>query len=243
MNILFSVVLGLLLLSADAFGSGISLDGADSDVSDTDSLRRGAKHFVDYCSGCHAVKHLRYSRVGDDLKLTEQELRTLGVMGPGVKVQDSLEGAMHAEDSRQWLGVEPPDLSLIARARGGNWLFTYLKGFYVDGSRPTGTNNLLLPNVGMPNVLWQLQGLQEPIYSPGGGGEEKVFEKMKMVHEGTLSPVQFDQFLNDLVAFLEYAGEPAQFQRSRLGPFVLIALFAFSVVLYKLKKEYWRDIS
>jgi ubiquinol-cytochrome c reductase cytochrome c1 subunit len=243
MKNLLSIIFGLLvLLGQQAFASGVSLESADADVSDIDSLKRGAKYFVDYCSGCHAMKHLRYSRIASDFQMAEPEFKKLGLMAPGVKIHDSLEGSMHPEDSKDWLGVPPPDLSLIARARGADWLFTYLKGFYADPSRPTGSNNIVLANVGMPNVLWQLQGIQEPVFRQDAG-EAPVFERMKIVQEGELSGAKFDQMLNDLVAFLKYAGEPSQFQRVKVGRFVLLALIAFSAVLYKLKKEYWRDIS
>lgn len=241
MNIKISICSILLLASLGACGSEIRLEGADSNVTDVESLRRGVKYFVDYCAGCHAMKHLRYSRIAEDLNLTEQDMKSSGLMAPEVKFQDSLEGSMHAEDSSEWLGVAPPDLSLISRARGTDWLFTYLKGFYVDGSRPIGSNNIVLSNVGMPNVLWQLQGLQEPVFRQLAG-EAPKFEKMKMIQEGTMTSVQFDQFVNDLVSFLAYAAEPSQFQRVKVGRLVLLALIILSVVMFKLKKEYWRDL-
>jgi len=241
MKKLIPLVIGALLIASNAFGSSVAMYDSDIDVSDLESLNRGAKYFVDYCSGCHAIKHLRYSRMGADFNISEQDMRSSGIMAPGAKIQDSLEGAMHDEDSKEWLGVEPPDLSLIARARGSDWLFTYLKGFYMDPSRPTGTNNILLPNVGMPNVLWQLQGLQEAVFKANSGGEQ-ILERMKPLHMGTMASEQFDQVLNDLVAFLVYAGEPSQFQRHRVAPFVMVGLLVLSIVLYKLKKEYWRDI-
>ena len=242
MKTILSLVLVLFLFDQYCFGSELELEDADTNVSDMASLKRGAKHFLDYCAGCHSIRHLRYARIASDFGLDEVQFRKQGLILGKSKFLDTLEGAMHPEDSKDWMGVEPPDLSLIARAKGADWLFTYLKTFYNDSDRPNGSNNLVSPNVGMPNVLWQLQGIQLPIYSQRLG-EEKKFERMRIVREGTMTADEFNQFINDLVGFLEYCGEPNQFQRRRVGTFVLIGLVVFAVLLFKLKNEFWRDIS
>lgn len=240
MKNLIALVLSLLISQAVlAEGVGLPLEDADVDITDLESLKRGARIYMDYCAGCHSVKHMRYSRMAADLKLSEEQLKAAGLMPPDSRSLDSIEGSMNAEDSKNWLSVDPPDLSLVSRARGEDWLFSYLKGFYVDSESPTGSNNAVLKNVGMPNVLWQLQGIQRPVFKqiPGEG---EALDKLVIEHPGTQSPEQFASTVNDLVAFLAYVGEPARFDRVRFGKFVLLGLLALSLVLYRLKAEYWK---
>jgi ubiquinol-cytochrome c reductase cytochrome c1 subunit len=240
MKNLIALVLTLLMsLAVHAEGVGLPLEDADVDITDLESLKRGARYYMDYCAGCHSVKHMRYSRMAADLKLSEQQLRAAGLMPPGSKFQDSLEGSMNPEDSKNWLSVDPPDLSLVSRARGEDWMFSYLKGFYVDPESPTGSNNAVLKNVGMPNVLWQLQGIQKAVFKqiPGEG---EALDKLVLEHRGSQSPDQFAAAVNDLVAFLAYVAEPARFDRVRYGKFVMLGLLALSFVLYRLKTEYWK---
>ncbi|NJD07700.1 MAG: cytochrome c1 [Methylococcaceae bacterium] len=240
MKNLIALVLSLLISQAVlAEGVGLPLEDADVDITDLESLKRGARIYMDYCAGCHSVKHMRYSRMATDLKLSEEQLKAAGLMPPDSRSLDSIEGSMNAEDSKNWLSVDPPDLSLVSRARGEDWLFSYLKGFYVDSESPTGSNNAVLKNVGMPNVLWQLQGIQRPVFKqiPGEG---EALDKLVIDHPGTQSPEQFAAAVNDLVAFLAYVGEPARFDRVRYGKFVLLGLLALSLVLYRLKAEYWK---
>lgn len=239
MKTLFGFLLLAMAFAVQAGLSEVPLGDADDDVFDLQSVRRGAAHYVNYCIGCHSIKHLRYSRIASDLKLTEEDMRK-GVLLDGLKIQDSMLSAMDKKDSREWFGVEPPDLSLIARARGADWLFSYLKGFYVDPTRPNGVNNVVFPDVGMPNVLWELQGQQKAVHKTKGG--DKVIERLELVQPGTMSVKEFDQAVNDLVTFLVYAGEPSQYQRLRLGKYVIFALLILAVLFYKLKKAYWKDI-
>jgi len=238
MKTLLGIVILAMPLWAQAAVSIKPLDQVAVDVFDLKSVQRG-DYFVDYCMGCHSLKHLRYSRIGKDLRLTEEGMRQ-GLMGEGTKMEDSLLTAMEKEDAEKWFGVAPPDLSLIARSRGDDWLYSYLKGFYVDPTTPTGVNNIVYQNVGMPNVLWELQGTQKPVLGKEDGAD--VIKDLELVAQGKMSPQQFDQAVTDLVTFLAYAAEPAQYQRLRLGKYVLFGLLILAVLLYRLKKEYWKDI-
>ncbi|QSA99079.1 cytochrome c1 [Methylococcus sp. EFPC2] len=233
------LILALSFCAQASSNSSVDLGDADADVFDLESVRRGAAAYVNYCVGCHSVKHLRYSRLGADLKLKEDDLRK-DVLLDGLKIQDSLLSAMDKEDAQEWFGVEPPDLSLIARARGVDWLYGYLKGFYADPSRPSGVNNVVFPDVGMPNVLWELQGLQKAVHN--AKGDDKAITRLELAQPGKLTPKQYDQFVNDLVAFLSYAGEPSQYQRLRLGKYVIFGLLILAVLFYKLKKAYWEGV-
>jgi ubiquinol-cytochrome c reductase cytochrome c1 subunit len=236
------IILLLLLLPLSVFASGsIHLQEADIDLSDNASLERGAKTFVTYCLGCHSAKHIRYKRIAIDLKISDEEV--LKEIAPvGAAIYDQMHSAMNGHDANKWFGTEPPDLSLIARSRGADWLYSYLKGFYVDKSKPLGVNNVVFEDVGMPNMLWQLQGLQIPVYKNTAEGEAKVIEKLNIEEPGTMSPEEFDKTVNDLVNFLVYVGEPVQLERERLGKYVLFFLAMFLVIAYLLKKEYWKDI-
>ncbi len=240
MKIFLALVITALSFHAQAVESLVPLESADVDVFELDSVERGAGYFVDYCMGCHSLKHLRYSRLAKDLKLTEAELRK-NVMAEGAKIHDSLLSAMDPEDAAKWFGLPPPDLSLVARARGADWLYSYLRGFYVDpASKTTGANNAFFKDVAMPNVLWQLQGLQKPVLKKLDGSEGIV--RLQNMGGGSMSPKEFDQAMLDLVNFLVYAAEPAQFDRLRLGKYILFGLLVLAVILFKLKKEYWKDI-
>lgn len=230
----------LLLLSFNIFASGgVELEDADIDVSDSDSLLRGAKHYVDYCLGCHSAKHIRYKRIAMDLGVEESKI--LDNIAPfDAGIYDPMLTAMNGHDAAKWFGTQPPDLSLIARSRGADWLYNYLKGFYADDSRAIGTNNLIFEDVGMPNVLWKLQGIQKAVYKTIDGRE--VIDKLVMETQGSLSPKEFDLFANDLTNFLVYVGEPTQLERQSIGKYVLFFLFMFIVLAYLLKREYWKDI-
>jgi ubiquinol-cytochrome c reductase cytochrome c1 subunit len=236
------ITLILFLLPLTVFASGgAGLQKAEIDLSDNASLERGAKTFVTYCLGCHSAKHMRYKRIAIDLKISDEEV--LKEIAPvGAAIYDQMHSAMNGHDANKWFGTEPPDLSLIARSRGADWLYSYLKGFYVDKSKPLGVNNTVFEDVGMPNMLWQLQGLQVPVYKDTAEGEQKVIEKLIIEEPGTLSAEEFDKTVNDLVNFLVYVGEPVQLERERIGKYVLFFLLMFLVIAYLLKKEYWKDI-
>ncbi len=230
----------LLLLSFNVFASGgVDLQDADVDVSDSESVLRGAKNYVDYCLGCHSAKHIRYKRIAIDLGIEESKVLE-GIAPVGANIYEQMNSAMSSHDSAKWFGTTPPDLSLIARSRGADWLYSYLKGFYTDESRSIGTNNLIFEDVGMPNVLWKLQGIQKPVFKTVEGQE--VIDKLIMEKPGTMTDKEFDQFVTDLVNFLAYIGEPVQLERQSMGKYVLFFILMFTVIAYLLKREYWKDL-
>jgi ubiquinol-cytochrome c reductase cytochrome c1 subunit len=236
---LFGLTLLLISMGAWASEGAFPMEKADVDISDLASVRKGAGYFVDYCMGCHSIKHLRYSRIASDLKVNEEDLRR-DIMAEGAKIHESLISSMHSSDALNWFGVTPPDLSLIARARGADWLYNYLKGFYVDPSRPTGVNNVVYEGVSMPNMFWELQGVQQPVFKKQDGKD--VLVGLSMETRGKMSPDEFDQVMTDLVNFLVYAAEPAQYQRVSVGKFVVFGLLILAYIFYRLKKEYWKDL-
>lgn len=216
---------------------------ANNDVSNLASLQRGARDFVNYCMGCHSAKYVRYNRLGQDLQISDEQL-IKNLMFAAQKPQDPMTIAMRPDDAKRWFGVAPPDLSLIARNRGTDYLYNFLRGFYLDPTRPTGVNNVMLPNAAMPDVLWELQGLQEAVFAEesSGGVSEKVFKGFRQVTPGKLPPEEYDRFVRDIVNFLDYIGEPMQLERQRLGLWVLVFLLVFGILAYLLKQEIWKDV-
>ena len=241
------LIVALLLAVAPvlglAAGGGIHLDDADIDVSDQASLQRGAKYFVNYCLSCHSAKFQRYNRMARDLGLTEDEVKE-NLMFTTDKIGDTMQIAMDPANAEAWFGVTPPDLSLIARSRGVDYIYSYLRGFYVDEKRPFGVNNRVFPDVGMPHVMWDLQGMQKAVFKEVDG--QQVIEELVPVDgpagQGKMSTEEFDNAMRDLTAFLSYVAEPVQLERKRIGTYVLIFLAFFFVIAYLLKKEYWKDI-
>jgi ubiquinol-cytochrome c reductase cytochrome c1 subunit len=222
----------------------MELDSANVDLGNIASLQRGAKYFVNYCLSCHSAQYMRFNRVGHDLGLTDEQLRE-NLMFAAEKVGETMTVAMRPNDAVQWFGVAPPDLSVIARARGVDWLYTYLRTFYLDGTRPFGVNNLVFKDTAMPACLAELQGWQKPVYKTfknAEGVEEKVVERLELVRPGEMSPEQYDRAVRDLVSFLAYVGEPAKLERQRVGPWVLLYLGVFLLVAYAMKREYWKDV-
>jgi len=240
------VLLAVLALPLTALGAGgeAQFDKANNDVANKASLQRGARNFVNYCLGCHTAKYVRYNRVAADLGLSEDDLKN-NLMFTADSPHETMKNALSPDDAQKWFGTLPPDLSLIARARTPDYLYTFLRSFYVDPSRPTGTNNLALPGAAMPHVLWELQGLQEPVWEgemDKAGNAQKHFKEFKLVSPGKLSPKEYDDFVRDTVNFLDYIGEPVQLQRESLGFKVIAFLIFFTLVAYALKKEYWKDV-
>jgi ubiquinol-cytochrome c reductase cytochrome c1 subunit len=230
----------LLLLSFGVSASeGIELQEANIDLSNNASLQRGAKYFVTYCLGCHSIKHIRYLRIALDTD-ADQKKMLQDIAPEGANIYDQLHSAMNAHDAEKWFGTQPPDLSLIARSRGADWLYSYLKSYYSDPESPRGVNNLVFKDTAMPNPLWQLQGEQHAVPNKNIWGHE--YTKLIIKEPGTLSEGEFDIFVNDLVNFLVYVGEPVQLERQRIGKYVLFFIFMFLVVAYLLKKEYWKNI-
>jgi ubiquinol-cytochrome c reductase cytochrome c1 subunit len=214
---------------------------AGTRVDNIAAVQRGARLYFNYCSGCHSVKYMRYSRIAEDLKLSETEVLSSFAFSGG-KIGDLVTTNMPAGNAETWFGKTPPDLSLEARAKGADWIYTYLKSFYLDPSRPTGWNNLVFPNVSMPNVLWELQGTQRTVLAPAKAGEEAHVEKLEQASPGKLSPAAFDDAARDLTAFLEYAGEPAKLKREAMGVWVVLYLGLFTFLAWLLKHEYWKDV-
>jgi len=241
-------LLAILLLVSPAFAlasSGdIHLDHANIDPTNKDSLQRGAKIFVNYCMGCHSAKYQRYNRLARDLGISEEDVME-NLMFTGEKTGDQMDISMTSAMGKKWFGAAPPDLTLVARVRGNDWLYTYLRTFYQDDSRPFGVNNQVFDNVGMPNVLWQLQGVQKAVYetvTDDEGHEHQVLERLELAEAGTQSAEDFDRTVRDLVNFLAYMGEPIKLERQSLGIKVMLFLLLFFVVAYLLKKEYWKDV-
>src|SRR6476620_954532 len=230
-------LIGSLLLASPVFAAeeGGDLQHAGTDLTDAASLQRGAALFMNYCSGCHSLKYLRYSRMAEDLGLTEDGVQK-NLNFTGAKVGETIDVAMPPE-SNDWFGKQPPDLSLIARVRGPNWVYTYLKSFYLDESRPVGWNNTLFPNVSMPNPLWELQGLQHAVMGKAEAGGEAHVERLERRTPGTQDAEAFNQSVRDITAFLEYAGEPASLKRQGMGVWVVLFLAAFTLLAYMLKLE------
>lgn len=218
-------------------GGNVHLDSVDIDMADQASLQRGFKLFANYCLSCHAASYARYNRTANDLGISEVLLKE-NLIFTGAKVHSPMHVAMPADGAKDWFGKTPPDLSVIARSRGPKWLYTYLRGFYLDPSKPTGTNNTVFKDVGMPHVLWELQGWQEAAEFDAEGN----VSALKLVEPGSMQAAEYDAAVRDLVNFLAYLGEPAQLDRARLGPWVLMFLLLFSFLAYLLKKEYWKDI-
>jgi len=219
---------------------------ANNDVANKASLQRGARNFVNYCSGCHSLKYVRYNRLSVDLDLTDAQVQD-NLDFTKVKLTEMMTINMDPADGKSWFGKPPPDLSLIARSRGADYLYTFLHSFYLDPSRPTGMNNVVLPAAAMPNVLWELQGLQKAVYvghTADNGSVEKVFTGLEAdtSSKGKLSPEEYDQFVRDLVNFLDYVGEPGQVERRGLGIRVMGFMLVLFLLAYALKKEYWKDI-
>ena len=233
---------GLLIsFSAFAAGGGATLQ-AGNDLSDRASLQRGAQLYMNYCAGCHSLKYMRYSRMAEDLGLTEDEVMK-NLNFTGAKFGEQVQVSMPAAGGEKWFGKMPPDLSVISRVRGSDWIYTYLKTFYLDESRPLGWNNKLFPNASMPNPLWELQGLQHAEFGPvdPATGERHV-EGLKVAQAGRQSAQEFDQTARDITNFLEYVGEPAALKRQSVGVWVILFLAALTFLAYLLKQEYWKDV-
>lgn len=245
--------LSMLSTQAQAAEGGVAWDKfPTAKLTDVASLQNGAKLFVNYCLNCHSAAFMRYNRLRD-LNLTEDQIKQ-NLMFTTDKVGDTMKIALDPKQAKDWFGGTPPDLTVIARSRadigkgsGADYLYTYLRSYYRDDTKATGWNNLAFPSVGMPNVLWELQGQRTAKYveekDPHHAGEvHHRFAGFEQVSPGTLTPVQFDDTVADLVAYMQWMGEPAQNHRVRLGVWVLIFLAFFAVITWRLNAAYWKDI-
>ena len=236
---LFLAVLGSS--AAQAAEEGYRLDRAPIDPTDLVSLQAGARTFANYCLSCHSAEYMRYNRL-TDIGLTTDQIRD-NLMFASDKVGATMTVALSAQEGKKWFGVAPPDLTVVARARGADWLYTYLRTFYRDPKTVTGWNNAVFPNVAMPNVLWTLQGQRAlDIVKGDEGGHETVDYKWRQLSPGRESQVEYDTTVRDLVNYLVYMGEPAAVERKRIGIVVLFALGILFIFAYLLKKEYWKDV-
>ena len=237
-----------LAAGAHAAGGGLAWDKAPNKTNDLAALQNGAKLFVNYCVSCHSAAFMRYNRL-TDIGLTEQQIKDNLLFGD-VKIGETMKSAIDPKQAKEWFGANPPDLTLVARSRSGHggtgadYLYTFLRGFYRDDTKATGWNNVVFPNVGMPHALWELQGNREPQYQSRTehGHEVKVFTDWKQTSAGTMTPLQYDQAIGDLVSYLQWMAEPSQNTRVRIGVWVLIFLCFFTVIAWRLNAAFWKDI-
>lgn len=238
------ILLAAVSFDVCAAGGGGMLYEAQVDLSDTKSLQRGARTFMNYCLSCHSASYMRFSRLAADLQLSE-DLVSGNLMFVTDKIGDVMQVAMKQADAEDWFGVAPPDLSVIARARGADWLTTYFLTFYQDPERPTGVNNLAFVDTAMPHVLWELQGIQRPIYETStdeNGKSHEVITGFEIARKGLQDEQEYRRTVRDLVNFLVYLGEPAKLVRYKLGVWVIIFLVVLLALSYALKREYWKDV-
>lgn len=250
-SVLAALAFALLLpAGAMAASSEVVLASAQVNLNDKASLRRGASMFMNYCAGCHSLKFMRYSRMGEDLGMTEEQVQEY-LNFTKAKYGETMQIAMDQGDAARWFGKTPPDLSLVARnkAGGADWTYTFLNSFYVDDKAASGWNNTVLPNASMPNVLWSLQGIQgkraaghDDGHDAHDAGHADPFADFYAVQAGRMSDTEFRMATRDLTNFLAYVGEPAAMKRAAIGPWVMFFLTILTLAFWFLKKEYWRDI-
>ena len=246
------MIVAALMLPLSGWAAGVTYpnDKIDIDWSDKVAMQRGARTFVNYCLSCHSARFSRYDRVGRDLEIPEDVviqnlIFTTDANGDQTKVGELMKTTMTQQYAEQAFGVAPPDLSLVARSRGVDWLYNYLRGFYIDESSPLGMNNGVFTSVAMPHVLVELQGYQKArkeMRSDGNGEMHEVIVGFDLVKPGSQTKAEFDATVHDLVAFLDYLAEPYKQTRKNVGTGVLIFLFLFLILAYFLKKEFWKDI-
>ena len=256
-RVVFALALAAAPLAATAQHGG-GMPSAQIDLTDKASLQRGAALYMSYCSGCHALSYQRYSRMGEDLGLSKEQVEE-NLIFSGAKIGENMVFGLDAEKSTAWLGKAPPDLSVVSRtkAEGADWIYNYLKSFYVDESRPLGWNNTVFPGASMPHVLWEMQGVQhavtEPKHKAANGDAESCHKgeyqgacitafDIPESQKGSMDAHQYDQVARDLSAFLAYVGEPSAIKREAIGVWVVLFLAFFTFLAYLLKSEYWRDV-
>lgn len=243
----FALALGMTG-AAQAAGGSFPIEKAPNRTNDIAALQNGAKIFVNYCLSCHSAAFMRFNRLRD-IGLTDKQIAE-NLTFTTDKIGDTMKAAIDPKQAKEWFGTNPPDLSVIARSRAGHgysgadYIYTFLRTYYRDENKPTGWNNMVFPNVGMPNPLWQLQGEQRPVMQKveSHGHEVETFKGWEQVKPGTMSKAEFDQNVGDLVAYLQWMGEPAQNTRIRLGVWVMLFLAAFTVVAWRLNAAFWKDV-
>ncbi|MGI8740921.1 MAG: cytochrome c1 [Gammaproteobacteria bacterium] len=231
-----------LPIAAYAATEGGHTESIEIDLENKSVLQRGAKYFVNYCQSCHSATYMRYSRLAEDLEIDPNLVEQNLIFGD-LEIGDTMTTAMPEQDAAAWFGNAPPDLTLVARSHGVDWLYSYLKNFYLDPARPQGVNNLTYPDVAMPHVLGALQGWQKPVYEKSKDANgERVISHLELVQPGILTPAEYDRLVRELVTFLAYVGEPALMSRAQIGTWVILFLGVLLVLSYLLKKEYWKDV-
>ncbi len=241
------VVLGAVLITGQGFAAGggnSPMEAANIDPDNTASLQRGARNFMNYCSGCHSAQYVRYKTIGKRLELSEEQLID-NLMFNAEKTFETIQTSMTTEDASRWYGNAPPDMSLIARAKGVDYIYNFLKGYYLSEDSPTGVNNLVLAGTSMPHVLWELQGFQRANFSTHDNDDGSVttsFEGFETVTPGAMDAEQYDDFVRDTVNFLAYIAEPIRSERQTLGVWVIMFLIFFLVLAIMLKKQIWKDV-
>ncbi len=255
------IILALIVIAVPVWSwaedvDKIKLDRAKISLNDTASLQRGAHIFVNYCLSCHSARYMRYNRMGQDLGISDELLKKFMLFAAD-KVGDLMIAVMPDKDAKDWFGAVPPDLTLVARSRGPDWIYTYLRSFYRDNKSGSGWNNTLFKNVSMPHVLYEWQGHQRPVFrtvkrsviEKDRDGKKikrsvdvKVFDRFELDRPGTMDKKQFDAAMLDLTNFLVYLGDPAKLVRYKIGIYVLIFLAVFLFFAYLLKKNYWKDV-
>ena len=241
-----AVTLGACLFASQgmAAGGGGHMEPANIDLDNVASLQRGARNFMNYCSGCHSAQYVRYSTIGKQLGLSDEQIID-NLMFNAEKTFETIRTAMPADAAERWFGQAPPDLSLMARARGADYVYNFLKGFYVSESSPTGANNVVLAGTSMPNVLWELQGYQKANFNEHeneDGSVTTTFEGFELLSAGKMNAEEFDAFVRDTTNFLAFIAEPIRQDRRKLGVWVLMFLVFFLVLAVQLKKEIWKDV-
>ncbi len=248
LSVILALTSALTAMPALAAGGGIPLDKAPNRLNDLGALQNGAKLFVNYCLNCHAASYMRFNRL-TDIGLTEQQIKD-NLLFTTDKVGETMKVAMDPKQAKDWFGGNPPDLTVIARSRSGaggtgaDYLYTYLRTYYRDDSKATGWNNLAFPNVGMPHVLWELQGQRKPVFEEiqAHGHATQVFKGWEQVTPGTLSPLEYDSAVADLVNYMQWMSDPTQATRVRVGVWVMLYLLVFFVIAWRLNAAYWKDI-
>jgi len=234
-------VAAVLCAGAVSAEEGAALENAQARVANIAAVQSGARLYFNYCSGCHSLKYVSYSQLAEDLHLSRDDVLK-NFAFTGAKIGDQVLTNLPADNAKAWFGNTPPDLSLEARAKGPDWIYTYLKSFYLDPTRPTGWNNTVFPSVAMPHVLWDLQGTQRAVMSAAKPGEEPHVLRLEQASPGKLSAAQYDEVARDLTTFLDYAGEPAKLKREAMGVWVVLYLAFFTFIAWLLKHEYWKDV-
>ncbi len=238
-KIIIALVLAAMPPLCTAAESQVPLDSVYVNLNDKASLQRGARLFVNFCLSCHSASFMRYNRMANDLDISEDLLKENLMFASG-KTGALMKTTMPADDAKKWFGVAPPDLTVVARVRKPEWIYTYLRSFYLDEASPSGWNNTLFENVAMPHILYELQGSQRAVFKEENGVTE--FDRFELQEPGTMTPAEYDNAMRDLTNFLVYLGEPAKLKRYTIGVFVILFLIMLTVLSYLLKKEYWKDI-